>query len=112
MTKIAIAGKGGTGKTTLAGTIARLIAREGHEVWAIDADSNPNLAVTLGLTEIETAELLPIPRTILEESKDEEGKRKLELRMPARTVCEEFGAMAPDDVRLLVMGRVDHAGAG
>ena len=81
-------------------------------MWAIDADSNPNLAVTLGLTETETAELLPIPRTILEESKDEEGKRKLELRMPARAVCEEFGAMAPDDVRLLVMGRVDHAGAG
>ncbi len=112
MTKIAIAGKGGTGKTTLAGTIARLIAREGHEVWAIDADSNPNLAVTLGLTETETAELLPIPRTILEESNDEEGKRKLELRMPARAVCEEFGAMGPDGVRLLVMGRVDHAGAG
>ncbi len=112
MTKIAIAGKGGTGKTTLAGTIARLIARKGHEVWAIDADSNPNLAITLGLTEAETSELLPIPRTILEESKDEEGKRKLELKMPAREVCEQFGVTAPDNVKLLMMGQVDHAGAG
>ena len=112
MTKIAIAGKGGTGKTTLAGTLARLIARDGHEVWAIDADSNPNLAVTLGLSETETAEVLPIPRSILEESKDAEGKRKLELRVPPREVCDEFGARGPDDVRLLVMGRVDHAGAG
>ena len=112
MTKIAIAGKGGTGKTTFAGTLARLVARRGGEVWAIDADSNPNLAVTLGLGESATDTLLPIPRTILEESKDEEGKRKLELRVPAREVCDQFAASAPDDVKLLVMGRVDHAGAG
>lgn len=112
MTKIAIAGKGGTGKTTLAGTLARLIARDDHEVWAIDADSNPNLAVTLGLSESETAKVLPIPRSILSESKDEEGKRKLELGMSARDVSLEFGTTGPDDVRLLVMGRVDHAGAG
>ena len=112
MHKIAIAGKGGTGKTTLAGTLARLLARGGREVWAIDADSNPNLAVTLGVSESDTAKLLPIPRTILEESKDEEGKRKLELKMPAREVRDQFGITAPDDVALLVMGRVDHAGAG
>jgi len=112
MHKIAIAGKGGTGKTTLAGTLARLMARSGREVWAIDADSNPNLAVTLGLSESETSRLLPIPRTILEESTDEEGKRRLELRMPAREVRNQFGVTAPDDVALLVMGQVDHAGAG
>jgi CO dehydrogenase maturation factor len=112
MHKIAIAGKGGTGKTTLAGTLARLMARGGREVWAIDADSNPNLAVTLGLSESQASKLLPIPRAILEESTDDEGKRKLELKMPAREVRNQFGVTAPDDVALLVMGRVDHAGAG
>lgn len=112
MHKIAIAGKGGSGKTTVAGTIARLIARTGREVWAIDADSNPNLAVTLGLSDSEASKLLPIPRTILEESTDDEGRRKLELRMPAREVRNQFGVTAPDDVSLLVMGQVDHAGAG
>lgn len=106
--KIAIAGKGGTGKTTLAGTLARLAARN-REVWAIDADSNPNLAVTLGLPD---KDILPLPRTILEESKDEEGKRKLELRMPAREVAAKFGVKGPDDLTLLVMGKVDHAGSG
>jgi len=110
--KIAIAGKGGTGKTTVAGTLARLIARRGKEVWAIDADSNPNLAVTLGLDESRLAELLPLPRTLLEETQDEEGKKKLELRVPPREVAERFGAVGPDGVRLLLMGRVDHAGAG
>jgi len=111
-TKIAIAGKGGTGKTTVAGTLARLAARRGREVWAIDADSNPNLGVTLGLEESKLAELLPLPRTLLEESQDEEGKRKLELKIPPRRVAEQFGILGPDGVRLLLMGRVDHAGAG
>jgi len=110
--KIAIAGKGGTGKTTVAGTLARLVARKGREVWAIDADSNPNLAVTLGLDEKQQEALLPIPRSILEESRDEEGQRKLELRLSAREVAERFGVLGPDGVRLLLMGKVDHAGAG
>ncbi|MCD4816636.1 MAG: AAA family ATPase, partial [Methanosarcinales archaeon] len=35
--KIAITGKGGVGKTTLAGTLARLLARDGMDVLAIDA---------------------------------------------------------------------------
>ncbi|MHB2023165.1 MAG: nucleotide-binding protein, partial [Mycobacteriales bacterium] len=44
----AVAGKGGVGKTTIAATAVRLLARSGCEVVAIDADSNPNLAVALG----------------------------------------------------------------
>ncbi|CAN5432081.1 hypothetical protein BH18VER1_BH18VER1_13920 [soil metagenome] len=42
--KIAIAGKGGSGKTTIAGILTRLLAD--RNVWAIDADSNPNFGVT------------------------------------------------------------------
>jgi CO dehydrogenase maturation factor len=37
MVKIAVTGKGGVGKTTLSGTIARLLARDGYDVLAIDA---------------------------------------------------------------------------
>jgi len=47
--KIAIAGKGGSGKTTIAGTLARVLAADGHEVLAVDADMNPNLGISLGL---------------------------------------------------------------
>ncbi|MHB1130038.1 MAG: nucleotide-binding protein, partial [Ilumatobacteraceae bacterium] len=41
--KLAIAGKGGAGKTTFTASASRLIARTGIDVVAIDADSNPNL---------------------------------------------------------------------
>jgi CO dehydrogenase maturation factor len=110
--KIAVAGKGGSGKTTIAGTLARLIARRGHEVWAIDADSNPNLGLTLGLSREQTRALMPMPKSILEDGTDEEGKRKVRLGMPPGEVAERFGVATPDSVRLLVMGRIDHAGAG
>ncbi|MEO5790504.1 MAG: AAA family ATPase, partial [Gaiellaceae bacterium] len=42
--KLAVAGKGGSGKTSISGTMARLLARDGRKVLAIDGDSSPNLA--------------------------------------------------------------------
>ncbi|OGP92860.1 MAG: carbon monoxide dehydrogenase [Deltaproteobacteria bacterium RBG_16_54_18] len=46
--KIAIAGKGGVGKTTLSGVMARYLADEGYTVLTIDADPDANLASALG----------------------------------------------------------------
>lgn len=112
MIKIAIAGKGGTGKTTIAGTLARLIARRGRAVWAIDADSNPNLALTLGVPRDRSAGLAPMPRTLLEEQIAADGTRRMVLSLPPAEIAARFGVDTPDAVTLLLMGRVDHAGAG
>jgi CO dehydrogenase maturation factor len=48
---IGMAGKGGTGKTTLAGLAVRYLAKIGKiPILAVDADSNANLADVLGMT--------------------------------------------------------------
>lgn len=49
-TTIAVAGKGGTGKTTVCGMIIRYLTQHGHSpVLAIDADPSSNLNMVLGL---------------------------------------------------------------
>ena len=110
--RIAIAGKGGSGKTTIAATIARLLARSGRSVLAIDGDSNPNLAVALGVSRDAAAAASPVPGAVLEEQKDLTGKRKTKLALPVEEIARRYGMQAPDGVTLLVMGRVAHAGAG
>lgn len=111
--KIAVAGKGGSGKTTIAGTLARTLARSGGKrVLAIDADSNPNLAITLGLSRDEMARLRPLDRSILEKVTDADGRARSVLSKKPEEIVREFGAEAADGVSLLLMGRVEHAGAG
>jgi CO dehydrogenase maturation factor len=110
--RIAIAGKGGSGKTTISGTLARLLARRGRQVVALDGDTNPNLAQVLGLSREEVAELSPLPTDLLVRREDADGKPYTELAYPAEEVVERFGREAGDGVRLLLMGCVDHAGVG
>ena len=58
--KIAVSGKGGLGKTFIAGSLAAYYARHGHSIIAIDTDPSPNLAITLGLSPEEAARIVPI----------------------------------------------------
>ncbi len=58
--KIAITGKGGVGKTTLASILAHLYAEEGRDVIAVDADPDANLALALGIPEDIAEKIEPI----------------------------------------------------
>lgn len=108
--RIAIAGKGGSGKTTLAGTLARRLAGRGHRVVAIDGDTNPNLAQTLGVAG--GVELVELPADLLVRRENEDGTARTELSLPAEDVLDRYAVMAPDGVRLVIMGKVEHAGRG
>lgn len=103
--KLAIAGKGGSGKTSISGTMARLLARSGQRVLAIDGDSNPNLALTLG---IPMNDLPTLPRDLLRRT--DEGMA--ELTQTLDEVCESHSVTGPDGVTLLVMAHPAHAGTG
>jgi CO dehydrogenase maturation factor len=109
--KLAVEGKGGSGKTTIAGTLARLIADRGQRVVAIDDDSNPNLALTLGAGAAVSG-VPGIPRDLLEERTDAEGNKRLELSIPAEDFIDRFGVAVRDNLTLLVMGQPSHGGSG
>lgn len=110
--RLAVAGKGGSGKTTIAGTLARLLARRGRPVIAVDADTNPNLATTLGLDPGRAREVVSLPRTLLKRETHADGTTTAIFTRDARQVLDEYGVVGPDGVCLVVMGAVGHAGAG
>lgn len=109
--KISVSGKGGSGKTTISGTLARLSGRDGRSVVAIDADTNPNLALTLGLGTETSYYADPLPHGLMEH-KEVNGETRLTLSRPVEEVTAEYGTKCPDDVRLLMVGQVHGAGTG
>ncbi len=58
--KIAITGKGGVGKTTLASLLSHLFADEGKRVIAVDADPDANLALALGVSRDDAERIRPV----------------------------------------------------
>src|SRR3954454_5736068 len=105
--KLAIAGKGGSGKTSISGTLARVLARSGKNVLAIDGDSNPNLARTLGLPPSAMTDMPTLTRDLLRR----DGGRA-ELTQTLDEICATHSIAAPDGVTLLVMANPQHAGTG
>ena len=63
--KVGVVGKGGVGKTTIVGLLARAYAERGRRVVAIDTDSNPNLGLSLGLSLTETEAVPSLPRRVM-----------------------------------------------
>ena len=105
--KLAVAGKGGAGKTTFSATASRLLARAGHPVIAIDADTNPNLHAALGLSS-EAVQRVPFPPTSLV-ARGFDGPA---LNEPIDDVLDRHTITAADGVRLLRMGMPEHADEG
>ena len=101
---IGVAGKGGAGKSVLAGTLARVLARRGHRVLAIDSDPMPGLAHSLGVPEPAGPELMRAAE------KPEKGPWRLRGGVGPATVVRRYTTPAPDGVRMMQLGKAGSDG--
>ncbi len=115
--KIAVAGKGGVGKSTIAGMLARQFASEGYKTVAVDVDPDASLARCIGLSEEQIQEIVP-----LSEMQDFIKKRTgfkdfgvfgsfFKSNPKVDDIPEKFSVLH-EGVRLLQVGAVKEGGSG
>jgi len=114
--KLAISGKGGTGKSTLAAALALLMARRGRLVLAVDADPDGNLAAALGASPEQASKIVPIAerKALIEErtgAKVKQYGQMFKLNPEVSDIAEGYG-MLLNGVSLLVLGAIEAGGSG
>jgi CO dehydrogenase maturation factor len=114
--KIAVSGKGGVGKSTLAAALALLLARRDRRVLAIDADSDANLAAALGISESDQHKIIPIAEqvSLIEErtgAKVKQYGQIFKLNPEVSDIADKYATYI-NGVALLVLGGIDKGGGG
>jgi CO dehydrogenase maturation factor len=114
--KIAISGKGGVGKSTVAAALALIAAKKGGRVLALDLDPDANLASALGIPHAEQAHIVPISRQIalIEErtgAKVKQYGQVFKINPEVSDVAGEYST-CHNGVSLLVVGAVESGGSG
>lgn len=114
--KIAISGKGGVGKTTLAACLSKYYANKNHKVIAVDADPDANLASALGIDYEEALKITPLieMKKLIEErtgAKPGGYGAFFKLNPKVDDIPQKFG-IDIGGVRLLVAGTIKAGGSG
>lgn len=104
--RVALIGKGGSGKSAIAGTVARFLGRRGWPVLALDIDTVPGLAFSIGAPPGSARLPLGLAHIV-------DGKRrrywKIHKGAGAAHLVDTHAVRAPDGVRLLELGKLpDH----
>lgn len=114
--KIAVAGKGGVGKTTIAAWLGDYLAGNGHDVYLVDADTALSLGQASGLERESLPEPLVLRHDLI---KDRIGSGLMHLNPEVGDLPASLAVDLPDSrrggmgrKRLLVMGTVAGAGGG
>jgi CO dehydrogenase maturation factor len=106
--KIAVSGKGGAGKTTVAALMAAELTRRGFHVTAIDADPNPTLAAGLGF---DAGPVTPLTEMADEIEERVGGAGVIRLNPRVDDLVDRI-AITRDGLQLIVAGSVSRGGAG
>ena len=112
--KIAISGKGGVGKTTLAALLIKYFRDQGKKVLAVDADPDANLALALGVPDPESiVPLSQMKEMVAERTESQPGTMGgfFKLNPKVDDIPEKY-ARQLDGVKLIVMGGVKKGGSG
>ncbi len=114
--KIAISGKGGVGKSTLAAALSLLLARQGEKILAVDADPDANLASALGIPQEKQKTIVPISHqaALIEErtgAKVKQYGQIFKLNPEVSDIADSY-ATIHEGVALLVLGAVEQGGGG
>jgi CO dehydrogenase maturation factor len=108
--RVAFVGKGGAGKSSLAGTFARVLADglapTGQRVLALDSDPMPGMAFSLGVAQTDAG----LPDDAVEEY-DDDGRRRYRLRegLTGTGAVEQYAVRGPDGVHFLQLGKAKGA---
>lgn len=108
--KLAVAGKGGVGKTTLAAWIGDYLARQGEDVWLVDADTALSLGPALGLLENQIPTPLVRQKELIQERVGSGGL--INLNPKVDDLIGRLSLEVRKRLHLLVMGTIAGAGSG
>src|SRR5271157_1159716 len=116
--KIAVAGKGGAGKTLITGTLAHSLEKNGYEVVVIDKDPSMNLALSIGIPPEVRATMTPISKMseLLEERTSAgpgtEGSGIYNVNPQVSDIPEQFIVLGTNGIKLLALGTVEQPQSG
>jgi CO dehydrogenase maturation factor len=114
--KIAISGKGGVGKTTIAAALALLLAERENSILAVDADPDANLASALGISSELAKSIIPIAerKALIEErtgAKVKQYGQMFKLNPHVSDIADQY-AFLHRGVSLIVLGAIEAGGSG
>jgi len=114
--KLAITGKGGTGKSTIAGILTHYYKNDGYKVLAVDADPDANLASAIGIPAEKASSIIPISeqrKLIKERTGADPGQfgQLFKMNPTVHDIPDEF-CIDYQGIKLLVMGAIRKGGSG
>jgi CO dehydrogenase maturation factor len=114
--KLAVSGKGGTGKSTITGLLSHYFVRSGYKVLSIDSDPDANLASAIGVPKEEAEKIIPISeqRLLIKErtgANPKEFGQMFKINPTVDDIPDKF-SLNYRGIKLLVLGAIRKGGSG